>query len=326
MAIAISRQFAEWVTRLKADPFVFARLKLTAQFMLGMCLILVVFNLLIFQLFVIDFPPELETVASDHAETVLKQALYLADALILLLVGAMSYFLAGRALAPIREVYNRQKKFVADAAHDLRTPLAILRSGAELALSGTQDIETYRAAMTSSIDEVDQLSHLASDLLFLAKRDGGQRHNYKYIDLADLISAQVKPISLLAPSGIDIKWELCESCQIRGDRSLLIRMVRNLLQNALDHNQPGGTVFVRLDCSQDQVVLEVADTGVGISPSDTAHIFERFYKADTSRGGDTGGSGLGLSIVKEIVVAHGGIISVSSVEGQGSSFTIKFVK
>lgn len=216
-------------------------------------------------------------------------------------------------------------QFIADAAHELRTPLAALRGNAEVALSGRRPADELRAVLADAIEEYDRLSRIADDLLLLARADAGQKLirsarfplDRAVVDVVDLFSpeAEERGVSLILSDRNEI-W-------IDGDDGRLRQMLSNLLDNAIKFTPDGGTVRVSQSTSNGMIELTVRDTGVGIAPEHLPHVFDRFYRADRARTHDGGGAGLGLSICRTIVEAHGGDIRLTSRPGGGTTVSVR---
>jgi heavy metal sensor kinase len=218
------------------------------------------------------------------------------------------------------------KQFSTALAHELRTPLAILRGEAELALTGIQSPEEYRRNLASQIEELDRLTRLINQLLMLARAESGEiRLATSPVNLSELAGTTVGDLDAVAQSK-----QIVLACQaepgvlVNGDAGWLERLLLNLLDNALKFTPAGGRVTVSVSRNSHGALLEVQDTGVGISPGALPHIFERFYQADASRTRTAEGVGLGLSLVKWIALRHGATVDAASEPGRGSTFTITF--
>ncbi len=259
------------------------------------------------------------------AEPNVDPLLHSAEALTVILIAALSYHYAGRTLRPVEAAYEQQEKFVADAAHELRTPLAVMKTGAEATLATEASAGAYKKLIGEILEEVDYMSNTVNDLLLLVKHDGRQVRHHEKVDLGGLLQAQSKHIQPYADSkNITLINHIVASCYVLGNTSDLQRLITNLLRNAIDYNTPKGSVSISLQKSKQTIVLSVIDTGLGIAPKDLSRIFSRFYKVDQARGQDSGGAGLGLSIVKEIAHAHRARISIESRLGKGTVATIIF--
>jgi heavy metal sensor kinase len=229
-------------------------------------------------------------------------------------------------MARLERSFEEIRRFTADAAHELRTPLAVMRNAVEVALRSPRDPEHYRRVLGDVLEEVQRLTRLAEQLLFLCREDAG---------LVPLATTQVRLEVLVrdiaehmrAVAGakdVTLECDGLDPATIRGDADQLRRLLFNLLDNAIKFTQAGGSVGVRLALADGLARLEVADTGIGISAEHLPHVFERFYRVDPARAGEAGGVGLGLSICRSIAEVHGGHIRIESAAGRGTlvTFTI----
>lgn len=232
--------------------------------------------------------------------------------------------------ATFNEMFERLEKqvaqlrqFTADAAHELRTPLAALRGNAEVMLSGARTINELRAGFAESIEEYDRLSRIADDLLLLARADAGQefvrrssmRLDTAVGDVVDLFAplAEERDIHLHCSAGNEV-W-------IDGDDGRLRQMISNLLDNAIKYTPKGGRVDVSLATSNGTANLMIRDTGIGVAAEHLSHLFDRFYRADRARTRDSG-AGLGLAISRTIAEGHSGTIRLESVPGRGTTVSV----
>lgn len=225
----------------------------------------------------------------------------------------------------LQRVFEGQRRFVADAAHEIQTPLTVMRGNLEFTLQQERAATEYRDALIGNLKEVERLTGLTRSLLTLAQFAGNQPPVYLVpLQLAPVVSDVVSEFTLLAQErDIELRLEAQPVPRIMGDAGRLKQLLINLLNNALRYTSAQGTVTVQLQAAGGTVTLAVRDTGTGIAPAHLPHLFERFYRADSARARDTGGTGLGLAIVQEIVTAHRGIIRVESDEGKGTTFTIE---
>jgi two-component system, OmpR family, sensor kinase len=221
-----------------------------------------------------------------------------------------------------REASERKlRRFVADASHELRTPLAAVRAYAELFTRGARrrpdDLER---TMTGIGRESERMSVLVEDLLLLARLDEGRPLAREPVELQEVVAEAVETAATVEPQR---QIELhAEPAAVLGDRDRLRQIVDNLLSNVRAHTPADAPVRVSLERRNGSAVVEVADSGPGMSAEEAAHVFERFYRADASRSRASGGVGLGLSIVAAVAEAHGGSVSARSVPGRGSTFQI----
>jgi len=229
-----------------------------------------------------------------------------------------------KMIGQLNQVLMRQRRFVADASHELRTPVTAIRSMTDVALAQSIDVEECKAVLCNVNAEAERLGWLIRDLLILARADEGQVPlALELIRLDLLVSDVVATIEPLAVErSIVLQMQKLEPVMVQGDISRLIQCVINLLDNALIYTDAGGRVTLAVEIREQCGCIVVQDTGIGIAPKDSLHIFERFYRADLARIRKAGGSGLGLSIVDWVIHAHGGSIHVESQVGQGSTFTL----
>jgi heavy metal sensor kinase len=220
-----------------------------------------------------------------------------------------------RMIARLDESFQHINRFSADASHELRTPLTILRGELEAAAQQRQITPELRETLGSALEETERLSGIVESLMAISRLDAGEaRVELAHFDLAELTSGATEHMRLLAEDkDIALRCEAEQQVRVEGDRARLKQVIVNLVDNAIKYTPAGGLVGV----------IEVDDNGVGIPSEALPHIFERFYRADKARSRQMGGAGLGLSIIKAIVTAHGGQVRVESVEGKGSRFLIE---
>jgi len=220
--------------------------------------------------------------------------------------------------------FEAQRRFTADASHELRSPLTALRTELELALRSDREPAEYRRVVASALEETERLGDLLDDLLTLARSDAGAiEPRPREISLADPARRAVERVAQQAgEKQIDVTLEADAPVPGVWDPELLERLAWNLVENAVKYTTPGGHVRVRVDRSDGTGVLEVSDTGPGIRDDDMEKVFDRFYRADRSRS-DVGGTGLGLSIVRAIAVAHGGEVTAENREEGGARFVVR---
>jgi len=217
------------------------------------------------------------------------------------------------------------RRFVGDASHELRTPLTTIRGFAELYRQGAaSDAAAVQRLMGRIESESARMGLLVEDLLLLARLDAQRPLEREPVDLLTVASDAVHDAKAVAPQRV-VRLEVLEgpgTPEVMGDEGRLRQVLSNLVTNALTHTPQDTAVTVRVGTLAEQVVLEVADDGPGLSGEDASRVFERFYRTDTSRTRASGGTGLGLSIVAALVSAHGGSVSVDSQPGQGATFRV----
>ncbi len=217
-----------------------------------------------------------------------------------------------------------RRNLVADVAHELRTPLTVIQGNLQAILEGVYPLDVEQVA--SLYEESRLLTRLVDDLRDLALAEAGQlRLERAPVDLAALAQAAVANFAPSAQAaGVSLTCEPAPAGlpPVEGDAGRLAQVLRNLLANALRHTPAGGSISVSLRRVPGRVRLEVADSGAGIAPGDLPHVFDRFYRADASRSRQGGGAGLGLAIVRQLVTAHGGEVTVASHPGEGATFSV----
>ena len=252
--------------------------------------------------------------------------------LVVLVVAGVSWWLSGSAIRPIYQSYRQMQQFTADAAHELRTPLAAIQATAQSDLmlpdlSGSQAKETLK----SIVRQNKRLSYLVADLLILCRIDGeistsSSNKNREKVTLANLIIEVEEDLAALAmASEIELTSQIkvSQPIVVLGDRTQLYRLITNLVTNAIQYTPAGGQVIVSLTEEHHRAVVSVRDTGIGISKPEQRRIFDRFYRVNKARSRSKGGSGLGLAIARAIALAHNGSLEVQSEADKGSNFILR---
>jgi len=228
-------------------------------------------------------------------------------------------------LGRIERSVNRVTQFTADASHDLRTPVALIRTTAELTLRRSRTEDEYREALSHILNTAEDTTGLIENLLALARADAGSTgFDFQRIDLVARVRRTTQDASILA-AGKDIRVtdELGDRpAWVLGDTAAIDQVFRIVMENAVKYTPRGGQVSIRFRNGQSTAHVDVRDSGIGIPENDLPHIFERFYRADDARSKETGGAGLGLAIALRIVELHGGKIHAESSVGEGSLFSI----
>lgn len=226
----------------------------------------------------------------------------------------------------LEKSFDAEKQFSSDVSHELRTPISVIRAECEYILEQDRDKEEYIEALETIERQEHHMSRMVEDLLMFSRLERGTDiYPMEDMDLSGLVESVCVDMALLQVKGIRLDWSCQEQIHIKGSRSLIIRMLTNLISNAYRYGRDHGWIHVRLYRDKDrgdQTVLQVEDNGIGIAPEENEKIFHRFYQVDSSRTGS--GTGLGLSMVQEICRYHGADISLSSQPGEGSSFYIIF--
>jgi two-component system OmpR family sensor kinase len=222
----------------------------------------------------------------------------------------------------LRASEQRLRRFVADASHELRTPIAAISAYAELFGRGaSEQKEDLERLMGGIRGETARMERLVADLLLLARLDEGRPMEQRSVDLVALCAEAVHTAGTVGPNW-PLTFEASQPIEIMGDATSLRQVVDNLLGNVRAHTPAGTTARVSVEAEADGALITVADDGPGMEPDEAAHIFERFYRSDPSRSRLHGGAGLGLSIVSGIVAAHGGTVSAEGRTGVGTTFVV----
>lgn len=216
-------------------------------------------------------------------------------------------------------VFESQKQFVADASHDLRTPLTVIQGNVDLLKRNLGEADR-RESLRAIEAESKRMSKIVDDLLLLAEIESGQIERQEEVSLREIVLEEFKRAQQLAGNREIVIGRL-ENLSINGDTYKLKQLLGNLTDNAIKYTPEGGTITLSLFQDDDWARLEVADTGIGISPEHLPRLFDRFYRVDKARSRAGGGTGLGLAIVKGITEQHGGKVTVISEPSKGSTFT-----
>ena len=220
---------------------------------------------------------------------------------------------------------QKRTRFVADASHEIKTPLASIKLLSDSILQNDMDAATMREFVADIGAEAERLNRMTEKLLMLTRLDSEPSRELEIIHIAPTIRRVERMLAPAAKAArITMRLNLEENCPVLILEDDLYQIVFNLMENGIKYNVPGGSLTVKLKREEDDALLTVTDTGLGIPADALPHIFERFYRADKSRSRATGGSGLGLSIVHTIVKSNGGTIQAESQENRGSTFTVTF--
>ena len=220
---------------------------------------------------------------------------------------------------------QKRSRFVSDASHELKTPLASIKLLTDSILQNDMDLDTTREFVGDIGNEADRLNRMTQKLLSLTKVDGQEQTDSEIIYMGPTVHRVTRMLTPVArQAGVTLELNLENDCPILILEDDLYQIVFNLMENGIKYNVPGGHLYVTLGRQEDNAILTVRDTGMGIAEDALGHIFERFYRVDKARSRATGGSGLGLAIVRAIARRNRGEIEVSSVVDQGTTFTVTF--
>lgn len=242
----------------------------------------------------------------------------------LTLSGLGGIWLTRQAMQPIEQSFQRLQRFTSDASHELRSPLAAIKTNADVALKYSEGMRDLDAKKFQAIESAStQLTNLTEKLLLLARIDQALSQQQEIVDLSIVLE---QLLQLYQPQfenkQIHLKSHVVEKLNVLGDKVQLSQLFTNLIDNALRYTSAGGVVEVQTNLQSFRLIVSVKDTGIGIAPEHIKHIFERFWQANQARSYQVGGFGLGLEIAQGIAQHHGGKITVTSEFGQGSCFTV----
>jgi heavy metal sensor kinase len=228
-------------------------------------------------------------------------------------------------IARLERSFDEVRRFTADAAHELRTPLAVMRGVAEYALRAPRDPEQHRRAQEDQLEEIDRLTRLVEGLLFLSRSDAGHAASaFRMVRLEAVVREVAEGLQpLAAEKGVTLVVDGLTTPAVLGDEDQLRRLLFNVTDNAIKYTPAGGSVTIRGESREGEARVVVADTGVGIPPEHLPRVFDRFYRVDPARGGEAEGTGLGLSISRAIAEGHGGTIDIESTPGRGTRVTLR---
>jgi OmpR-family two-component system manganese-sensing sensor histidine kinase len=246
-------------------------------------------------------------------------------AISLILVSFGGIFLTRQAMQPIEQSFDRLQQFTADASHELRSPLMAIKASSQVAMRYPEgmrpsDADEFRAIAQSA----ERMTRLTEDLLMLARMDKKLKVRWENINLPELLQHLVQQLqSQAVAKDLTLVYQPINSPMIKGNSEQILRLFTNLIENAIYYTPASGQITISGNVSGQWIAINIKDTGIGIAPEQIEHIFDRFWRADTSRSQWTGGSGLGLAIAQSIAESHGGKISVTSQLAVGSCFTVR---
>lgn len=265
--------------------------------------------------------------AAREAKSRIVSELFLVNVAIALLGGGLSYFLARKTLEPIEEAHKSLERFTADASHELRTPIAAMKSEIEVALLQPKlTISEAKVLLSSSLEELDRLTFLADGLLAIARHEERPLELKSQALLPAVESATKQLKNSANVKSISIKLTVDVQLSATFDQQGLREVMIILIDNAIKYSYEKSTVYITARTQKDKVLISVKNHGVGIEPKDIPHVFERFYRADASRSQITRGHGLGLSIAKQLIESQQGSIAISSKPAKTTVATVSLVK
>jgi len=311
-----------------------ARVRLTLLFIAVFSIVLVTFSVVFYSAFAVVLQPDFDTdidpvltnvqaaeAAYNAALERIAVSLLVADAVAIVVVGVVAWLLARRTLEPVREAHHRQQRFVADASHETRNPLTVIKATTGAALSGARTPAELRAALESVDIAVDRLIRMTGDLLVLARTNDPLAPSDRVPSDLSVIVSEALVDRLDIDGHVAIQRDLEPDLPVAVDPGEIERIIRNLVDNAVRYGGSAGHVSVRTWRHDGEVTVEVRDDGPGIAPEEQERIFEPFYRVVGSAR-DLEGTGLGLSIAGDLAQRNGGRLSVTSTPGIGSAFRL----
>lgn len=239
----------------------------------------------------------------------------------------ISIYLTNKSIKPIKDVFDKQKQFIADASHELKTPLTIIKTNTSLVLSNPEDTVKNQRKWINYINlQTDRMSELVNEMLSLAKLDTEENTLVlSPINISKIIESMILQFdAIIYENGINLYTKIDNDIFITGDKESIKKLFSIIMDNAIKHTNNNGSIYVNLILDKNTVKLSIKNTGKGISSEHIEKIFERFYRVDSSRVRETGGYGLGLSIAKSIVEQHKGNIYAKSTVDKDTTFFVEF--
>ena len=256
----------------------------------------------------------------------LLKTLILIGFISLIILLFISIYLTNKSIIPIKETFEKQKQFIADASHELKTPLAIIKTNTSLVLSNPDDTIKNQSKWINYINlQTDRMSELISEMLSLAKMDTSEnKFPLSPINISKVVESMILMFdAVIYENNIELETNISKNLFINGDKESLKKLFSIIMDNAIKHTNKNGNITISLFSDKNKVKMIIRNTGEGIEPEHLERIFERFYRVDSSRDRETGGYGLGLSIARSIVKQHKGKIYAKSKVGEFTSFIVE---
>ncbi|TDL65604.1 HAMP domain-containing histidine kinase [Paenibacillus amylolyticus] len=244
----------------------------------------------------------------------------------LIVIYFLSRYFANRSIAPVREAFEKQKQFIGDASHELKTPLAIINTNADVLLANQEDTIANQAKWLHYIkSETERMTGLTNDLLYLTQMDDSRSTMiHAKFNMSDAVESIILPMeAVIFEKNISLDYNIEPNLTVHGNSEQIKQVILILLDNAVKYSGPKSAVNVTLQKQNNDVMLAVSNTGEGIAPEHLDRIFDRFYRTDSSRARKHGGHGLGLAIARSIVDQHKGELYARSVVGEGATFYVR---
>ena len=330
------KQFEEsatkWKNSFKKDEFLKARFRLTLYYSLTAMVILGGSSIVLYNTILSNFAqsihdnifinPNIAQAILDKAQDILLNRFITIDAAILFVVIILGFILTEKTLEPIKKNMERQKRFIADASHELRTPIAIVISGLEVNLNNKKlDLTSAKKTLEETLEEMREFSKLSNSLLDISKYDKSVCVECEPLNITELLKNIVEKNKNLANiKDINIEAKINSGATIYGNKTELSRVFFNILDNGIKYTNNGGNISVSDQITSGKYIITISDNGIGISKEFLEKVFDPFFRADSSR--NTEGAGLGLTLSKKIIENHGGAIVIKSEENKGTNVII----
>lgn len=262
-------------------------------------------------------------------QLILKKLVYtflIVALVMMIIIFFISRFFANKSIKPIKEAFDKQKQFIADASHELKTPLAVINTNADVLLSNSEDKISDQSKWLHYIkSEVDRMTNLINDLLYLTQMDYSEiKMIFTDFNLSEAVENVILTMeAIIFENNISLTYDIEPNLMIHGNSEQIKQVVIILLDNALKYTNKNGTVNITLKKYHNSIILSLTNTGEGIPEDQINKIFDRFYRIDKSRARKTGGYGLGLAIAKAIVDQHGGKIYAKSILNESTTFSVE---
>lgn len=330
------KQFAEsvirWKDSLKSDEFLIARLRLTFYYSMTVTIILGGSSILLYKIIlsnltqsIIDnifLDPRIAQAIIDKAQDILLNRFLMIDSIIIFFVIILGFLLTNKTLEPIESNMQKQKRFIADASHELRTPISVMLSGIEVNLNNKKlDLVGARKTLEDTLEEMKEFSKLSNTLLDLSKYTETMQMKQELFSINELVKYVVEKNKNLASfKNINLNMKVNTNAIVSGNKIELSRVFYNILDNAIKYTSAGGMILVEDKIESNKYIINISDTGNGMSEDVLNKVFDPFFRGDEAR--NTNGAGLGLTLSKKIIENHKGDIVIKSQLNKGTSVII----
>ncbi len=315
----------------KIDEFFIARLRLTFYYSITAIIILGGSSVLLYNTILSNLSqsimesivdPRIAYIIENRTRDILLSRFLTINLVLIIFIVILGFLLTYKTLEPIKMNMQKQKRFIADASHELRTPTAVIISGLEVNLANKNlDLRGAKRTLENTLEEMREFSKLSNDLLDLSKDDTRAEKKYEAIAISELIQAIVKKDKNLAQEKeIQLETKLTSRATVRGNKIELDRVFYNILDNAIKYTPPRGTISLNDSVAAHTYVVTIRDSGSGMSKEILDKIFDPFFRGESSR--NTSGAGLGLTLSKSIIENHKGTIAINSQENKGTNVII----